>query len=99
MGLLWILAPGAGPLRWLRKYPTRGRLPHLEDMKQGTATNVHTGSAPPDESEVPIGTGQIDYRAVLRTAKEVGVEKYYVEDETSDPFATVPQSTRWLETV
>jgi sugar phosphate isomerase/epimerase len=99
MDVFWISRPGADPVAWLRKYPARWRLMHLKDMKQGTATNVHTGSAPPDESEVPVGSGQIDYRAVLRAAREVGVEKYYIEDETSTPFATVPQSTRWLEAV
>jgi sugar phosphate isomerase/epimerase len=72
---------------------------HLKDMRHGTATNDHSGAAPPDETEVPVGSGQIDYRAVLRAAKETGLARYYVEDETSNPFATVPRSTRWLETV
>jgi hypothetical protein len=27
------------------------------------------------------------------------VEKYYVEDETAQPFATMPLTIRWLETV
>lgn len=99
MDVFWISRPGADPVAWLRKYPSRWRLMHLKDMTQGTATNVHTGSAPPDSTEVPIGSGQIDYRSVLKAAKEVGVEKFYIEDETRDPFATVPQSIRWLEAV
>jgi sugar phosphate isomerase/epimerase len=68
-------------------------------MKQGVALGVHSGSADPDSTEVPVGTGQIDYRAVLRAAKAAGVERYFVEDETVDPFATIPASTRWLEAV
>jgi sugar phosphate isomerase/epimerase len=99
MDVFWISRPGADPVAWLRKYPTRWRLLHLKDMKRGTPTNVNTGSANPDETEVPIGTGQIDYRGVLRTAREIGVAKYYIEDETANPFATIPLSVRWLETV
>jgi sugar phosphate isomerase/epimerase len=99
MDVFWISRPGADPVAWLRKYPTRWRLLHLKDMKKGTPTNVNTGSANPDETEVPLGTGQIDYRGVLRTAREIGVEKYYVEDETAQPFATMPLTIRWLETV
>jgi hypothetical protein len=68
-------------------------------MKKGVATGVHTGSANPDSSEVPTGTGQTDYRGVLRAAKEVGVERYYLEDETVRPFDTVPLSIHWLEAV
>ena len=99
MDVFWISRPGADPVAWLRKYPARWRLLHLKDMKKGTATNVNTGSANPDETEVPLGTGQIDYRGVLRTAREIGVDKYYIEDETAEPFATMPLSVRWLEMV
>lgn len=99
MDVFWISRPGADPVAWLRKYPTRWRLLHLKDMRKGTPTNVNTGSANPDETEVPLGTGQIDYRAVLRTAREIGVDKYFVEDETREPFATMPLTVQWLETV
>jgi len=99
MDVFWITRPGADPVAWLEKYPTRWRLLHLKDMKRGTATNVQTGSAPADSTEVPVGTGLIDYRAVLRTAKRLGIDRYFLEDETRDPFATVPVSTRWLQSV
>lgn len=99
LDVFWATRPGADPVALLRKYPNRWRLMHLKDMRQGTATNDHSGGAPPDETEVPVGTGQIDYRAVLRAAKEIGLQQYYIEDETSAPFTTIPQSTRWLQTV
>ena len=99
MDVFWASLPGNDPVALLKKYPGRWRLMHIKDMKKGVATGVHTGSANPDSSEVPAGTGQTDYRAVLRAAKEVGVERYYLEDETARPFETVPLSVRWLETV
>ena len=99
MDVFWTALPGADPAAFLRRYPGRWTLMHLKDMRPGVVRNVQTGSANPDSAEVPVGTGQIDYRAVLRTAREVGVERYYIEDETAEPFATVPRSTRWLESV
>ena len=99
MDVFWASLPGNDPAALLRKYPGRWKLMHIKDMKKGLATGVHTGSANPDSSEVPAGTGQTDYRAVLRAAKEVGVERYYLEDETARPFETVPLSVRWLEAV
>ncbi len=99
MDVFWTALPGVDPAAWLRKYPGRWRLMHLKDMRRGVATGVHTGGSNPDSTEVPVGSGQIDYRAVLRAAKEVGVERYFIEDEVADPFATVPQSIRWLSSV
>jgi sugar phosphate isomerase/epimerase len=99
MDVFWISRPGADPVAWLHKYPTRWRLLHLKDMKQGTPMNVNTGSANPDSTEVPVGTGQIDYRGVLRAAQEIGAQEFYLEDETSAPFTTVPRSITWLEQV
>jgi len=99
MDVFWATLPGNNPVDLLRKYPGRWKLMHLKDMKKGVATNVQTGSADPNATEVPVGTGQIDYRGVLRVAKEVGVEKFYLEDETAAPFETVPLSVRWLESV
>jgi sugar phosphate isomerase/epimerase len=99
MDVFWTALPGVDPAAWLRKYPNRWRLMHLKDMRRGVATGVHTGGSNPDSTEVPVGSGQIDYRAVLRAAKEIGVEKYYVEDEVVDPFASIPVSTRWLSSV
>jgi sugar phosphate isomerase/epimerase len=97
MDVFWTALPGIDPAALLGQYPGRWRLMHLKDMKQGWTRGVHTGSANPDSSEVPVGTGQIDYRAVLRAAKDAGVERYYLEDETAQPFATIPVSTRWLQ--
>ena len=97
--VFWAALPGVDPAALIRQYPDRWELMHIKDMKQGVVRNVHTGSAPPDETEVPVGSGQIDYRAVLKAAQDVGLERYYIEDETLDPFAAIAQSIRWLETV
>ena len=99
LDVFWAARPGVDPAALLRRYPGRWALLHLKDMRRGVPTRDHSGTAPPDATEVPVGTGQIDYRAVLRAAREAGVERSYLEDETAAPFATLPVSTRWLESV
>ena len=99
MDVFWMTLPGNNPVALLRQYQGRWKLMHLKDMKKGVATNVLTGSADPNATEVPVGTGQIDYKAVIKTAKEVGVKEFYLEDETVAPFETVPQSVSWLRSI
>ncbi|MDP9347546.1 MAG: sugar phosphate isomerase/epimerase, partial [Gemmatimonadota bacterium] len=99
MDVFWATLPGVDPAALLRQYPNRWELMHIKDMRKGVPTNNHSGTAPPDETEVPVGTGQIDWRAVLRAAREIGLDRYYIEDETADPFGSVAQSIRFLQTV
>ncbi len=99
MDVFWTALPGQDPVALLRRYPGRWALMHLKDMRQGVVRNVQTGGANPDSAEVPVGTGQIDYRGVLAAARAAGVERYYIEDETAAPFATIPRSTAWLQAV
>jgi sugar phosphate isomerase/epimerase len=98
MDVFWVAHPGVDPAALLRKYPNRWELMHIKDMRQGVQTPDYSGHAPP-EAQVPVGTGQINYRAVLQAAEEIGVKHYFVEDETTDPLGNIPQSTRFLEGV
>jgi sugar phosphate isomerase/epimerase len=98
MDVFWVVHPGQDPVQLMRKYPNRFLLMHLKDMRAGTPTGVLTGQAPED-TNVPIGTGMIDYRAVLREAQRIGVKRYYIEDESTDPLTQVPLSLKWLKEV
>jgi sugar phosphate isomerase/epimerase len=98
MDVFWVTRPGQDPVALLKKYPNRWIALHVKDMKKGTPTNDFSGGAPAT-AEVPVGTGQIDYPAVLRTAQENGVKKFYIEDETTDPLNNIPLSVSWMEQV
>jgi sugar phosphate isomerase/epimerase len=76
----------------------KGRIPslHLKDLKKGFPVEPGSPGAPP-EADVPVGAGQIDYPAVLRAAMKAGCSSYYVEDESKDPLAGIPQSVAYLE--
>ena len=47
-------------------------------------------------TNVPVGTGQIDWPAVFRAAKSSGTLVYYIEDESPDPLGQIPQSLKYL---
>ena len=87
---------GADPAQLIAKYQGRVRSLHLKDMKKGPPVEPGAGTAPP-ELDVPVGTGQIDFPAILRAAVKAGASQYYVEDESTDPLSHIPQSVRFVE--
>ena len=95
MDVFWVVRGGGDPVAILQRY--KGRFPalHLKDMARGTPTGDLSGQAP-DTTNVPLGTGMIDYRAVLRTARDSGSKLFYIEDENENVVAQVPQTLRYL---
>ncbi|MDR3404945.1 MAG: sugar phosphate isomerase/epimerase [Chthoniobacter sp.] len=98
MDVFWTYLPGVDPVKLLAKYPNRWALMHLKDMRKGAVRGVFTGKAPLTD-DVPIGTGQIDWPAVLKQAAKSGVKYYFIEDESPTVDEALPQSIKYLETV
>ena len=72
---------------------------HLKDLKKGTPTGDLTGSAP-DETSVPLGKGMIDIPAILKaSARQPGVEHYYIEDESPDALRQIPESLAYFRSL
>lgn len=97
MDILWVVHPGQNPVELLKKYPDRWTLVHLKDLKKGVKGDLSGGTS--TDNDVVLGTGQVDYPAVLKAAREIGVEFYFIEDESKDVLKQVPQSLKFLETV
>jgi sugar phosphate isomerase/epimerase len=95
LDVFWAYLPGQDPVKLLEKYPNRWSMIHIKDMLKGYARGVHTGAAPPT-AKVTVGTGQIDYPAILRTAQKIGIKHYLLEDETPTPLQTIPDSFKYL---
>jgi sugar phosphate isomerase/epimerase len=89
---------GADPAQLIEKHKGRVKSLHLKDLKKGEPVKVGSAGAEADV-DVPVGTGQIDYQAVLRAAKKAGTSLYYVEDESKDPLGHIPQSVAYLSSV
>ncbi len=97
MDLLWTQFPGEDPAAWLAKYPDRWQLMHLKDLKLGVEGNLSGGTDV--RNDVTLGTGQVDFPAVLKAAKEVNVKWYFIEDESPTVEEQVPNSLKYLEEV
>jgi len=89
---------GGNPVDLINRYASRVKSLHLKDLKKGVAITKGTGTATPDV-DVPLGTGQVDWPAVLRAAVKAGAPLYYVEDESADPWGHIPQSLQYLKSV
>lgn len=98
MDVFWTVHPGQDPVKLLRKYPNRWALMHVKDMRKGTAIGKLTGSEDV-RNDVALGSGQIDLAAALKTAQELGVKYYFIEDESPVPLEQIPQSLRYLESL
>ena len=74
MDIYWVAVPDEDPEAWLKKYSGRWKLVHVKDRDK---------SAPKGEGEwsVDLGTGKLDFKKILRTAKDNGVEYFIVEQE------------------
>jgi sugar phosphate isomerase/epimerase len=87
---------GANLVPVIEKLGSRVLSLHLKDLKKGFPVEPGAGGAPA-EADVPVGSGQIDYPAVLRAAMKAGASQYYVEDESTDPLGNIPRSVAYLE--
>ena len=98
MDVLWVVFPGQDPVHWLRKYPGRWELMHLKDLKQGVKTGELTGKTDVS-NDVALGTGQMNWPAILKAAQETGVKYYFIEDESPSVIDQVPRTLKFLEQV
>ena len=98
MDVFWVKRGGQDPLGYLKKYPDRFQILHLKDMKAGTPVgDFSVGTS--DEASVILGTGIIDFPAILRAAEEAGVKLYFVEDESAEAPETIGPSLQYLKNV
>ena len=97
MDIFWIQFGGGDPVALLKKYGDRWKLMHLKDMRKGTKKDL-TGLTGP-ENDVPLGTGQIDIPAILKEANKIGIEHFFIEDESNYVNTQVPQSIAYLKSL
>jgi len=98
LDVFWATHGGQDPTALMAKYPTRWRLMHVKDIRKGAPTGIYTGHAPGTD-DVPVGTGQVNWPAVLKEARQVGVEWYFIEDESPTPLQNIPQSVAYLKSL
>jgi sugar phosphate isomerase/epimerase len=95
MDVYWVHHGGEDPLKLLKKYPSKFILLHLKDMEKGTKKD-DTGHADV-ETNVVLGTGEVDIAGVVAEAKKLGIKYMFIEDECSRVVEQVPKSLKYLE--
>lgn len=94
MDIYWIQFGGGNPAYLLRKYPNRWKMMHLKDLRKGTLKD-HTGLTDPD-NDVTLGQGELDIKGIIEAAKEIGIEHYFIEDESERIIEQIPASIAYL---
>ena len=97
MDVYWVQHASADPVALLRKYPDKFSLLHLKDMKTGTPKD-DTGHADV-ETNVVLGTGEVDIAGVVAEAKKIGIPYMFIEDESSRVVQQVPKSLKYLKSL
>lgn len=86
LDMYWAVAAGQDPVQWFKKYPNRFKLGHVKDRKgDQTAT---------------LGTGTIDYPAILKEAAKSGMEYFIVEQEQYEgttPLAAAKDDAEYMK--
>jgi len=95
----WASAGGDEPADLIEKWKGRVFALHLKDKANGPSTFDTDKVRKEDFREV--GSGQIDWRKVLRAAASAGVGHYYVEQDFTpgDPVESLKKSYAYLRTL
>ncbi len=97
LDVFWAQHGGADPLALMKKFPNKFTLLHLKDMEKGVKGN-NTGHEDV-ETNVVLGSGQIDMVGVIKEAQKLGIEYMFIEDESSRVVEQVPQSLNFIKTI
>ena len=100
LDVFWVGITGANPVDLLGQYKGRVALVHLKDKARDAATATDEGKVP-REAFKEVGSGGLDFPAILEAAEAAGVQHYFVEQDHTpgDPLASLRQSYEYLQTV
>ncbi|UZD22652.1 sugar phosphate isomerase/epimerase [Algoriphagus halophytocola] len=95
LDVFWVKMGGGDPLKIMKK--NRGKFPilHLKDRKKGTPGSKD-GRAD-IETNVVLGTGDINIAGIIKEAKKQGTEFLTIEDESSRSVTQIPLSVAFIQ--
>ncbi|PZX57660.1 sugar phosphate isomerase/epimerase [Algoriphagus ratkowskyi] len=95
MDVYWVKMGGGDPLAIMKKYPGKFPMLHLKDRKKGTLGSKNgQGDV---ETNVVLGTGDIDIAGLIKEAKKQGTEYLTIEDESSRSVTQIPLSIAYIK--
>jgi sugar phosphate isomerase/epimerase len=95
MDVYWVKMGGGDPLEIMKKHPGKFPILHLKDRKKGTpGSKDGHGDV---ETNVILGTGDIDIAGIIKEAKKQGTEYLTIEDESSKSVTQIPLSIAFIK--
>jgi sugar phosphate isomerase/epimerase len=93
--VFWVSVTGNDPVAFLKKLDKRVMMVHLKDKAKDVPVQFNEQVEKTAFREV--GSGIVDIPGVLKAAKSIGVEHYFVEqDQSPDPLASLKKSYEYL---
>lgn len=104
MDLYWTMAGGANPVELFKKHPGRYKMMHVKDMKEQKRFAGDGGDPGQWIAMFPYmtsaGDGVFDLPTILKTAKQNGVDHFFVEqDRVENPAVALKKSFDYLKTL
>lgn len=98
MDVFWVSMGGLDPVQVLSDFSGRVPLIHLKDAAKGAQPSFQESQVPP-EAFASVGSGQLDFEAILQAASEAGVQHYFVEQDHTpgNPIESLKQSYQFLQ--
>lgn len=94
--VFWAAMGGMDPVKTLRNLKGRVAQVHLKDLLKGIPT-MYDESKVPHEAFQELGSGILNWNAILQAAEYAGVEQCHVEqDQSPDPIASINTSLKYL---
>ncbi len=99
MDCYWITQSGNEPVKMMDKLGSRVKALHLKDRKAGFPTSQELNEGA--QHFTPVGTGSIDYKAVLAAADRHGIKRLFVEQDFTEgpPVEGLKTSFKNLEAI
>lgn len=97
LDVFWAAITGADPVEVIRRYPGRIALMHLKDKNPSVARSLVESQVPPT-AFVEVGSGALDFPAILAASRSAGVAHYFVEQDATpgDPVQSLSKSYAYL---
>jgi sugar phosphate isomerase/epimerase len=99
MDCYWITQAGLDPVAMLNRLGKRVRMLHIKDRKPGFPSSNDMSASSAHFTEV--GTGGIQWPAILASAKRLNIEHYFIEQDhiEGSPIESLRKSYKYLRSV
>ncbi len=97
MDVMAVKQAGQDPAALLKKYPSRFVLLQLKDRKPGSGVSL-AGKSERNEYVV-LGSGEVNIKNVVATARTLGIQYYFIEDASANAEKQIPKSLAYLRTI